>query len=256
VLAYNFTRIDIAHSRSFGLVTHDNKVVQEAVKLFEADSKRLAYSPGLAAFVVSPANARAQLAAFIKGAKKQLLIYDPEVSDTGMIRLLQERAKAGVEIRILGRVAAHTKLDARRMPHLRLHTRTIIRDGSQGFIGSQSLRKLELDSRREVGLIFRDPKIVGKVAAVFDDDWALTEMNESEMAKDETGKAARVAKKVAKTVARDLPLLTPMVEGTVREVAGENSGIQVNADELEETVRDAVKDAVKQAVREVVSSAK
>ena len=43
----------------------------EAVKLFEADTKRQPYEPGLATFVVSPLNARKQLAAFLKGAKKE-----------------------------------------------------------------------------------------------------------------------------------------------------------------------------------------
>src|SRR5882724_4363499 len=58
VLAYNFTRIDIAHSRSFGVITEDKRLVQEAGKLFEADAKRLPYTPGAQDFVVSPANAR------------------------------------------------------------------------------------------------------------------------------------------------------------------------------------------------------
>ena len=40
---------------------------------------------------------------------------------------------------------------------MRLHTRSIVRDGRYAFIGSQSLRQLELDARREVGIIFRDP---------------------------------------------------------------------------------------------------
>src|SRR6185295_17839151 len=90
VLAFNFTRIDVAHSRSFGLVTQDKntqdkKLIQEAARLFDADSKRQPYTPGVKAFVGSPANAREQLSAFIKGAKKQLLIYGPEVSDPAMI---------------------------------------------------------------------------------------------------------------------------------------------------------------------------
>jgi len=256
VLAFNFTRIDVAHSRSFGIVTLDKKLVQEAARLFDADSKRQPYTPGAPAFVVSPANARQELSAFIGGAKKQLLIYDPEVSDPAMIRLLQEKAKEGVEVRILGRLLSRrAKLDARKMAQLRLHTRTIIRDRRLGFIGSQSLRKLELDSRREVGLIFREPKIVARLAAIFEEDWALTEMNEAESAKEESMPAAKVAKKVAKAVARELPLVTPVVEGTVRQVAGEKSGIELNPDEVEETVREAVKEAVKQAVREVVASA-
>ena len=34
---------------------------------------------------------------------------------------------------------------------LRLHVRAIVRDRKAAFVGSQSLRKLELDKRREVG---------------------------------------------------------------------------------------------------------
>ena len=47
---------------------------------------------------------------------------------------------------------------------MRLHTRTIIRDGRQAFVGSQSLRQPELDSRREIGIIVRDVKAVKYVA--------------------------------------------------------------------------------------------
>ena len=49
--------------------------------------------------------------------------------------------------------------------------RAIVRDGRRAFIGSQSLRKLELDERREVGIIIRERKVVRKVEKVFNDDW-------------------------------------------------------------------------------------
>src|ERR1700744_2987238 len=54
VLAFNFTWLDIERSRSFGIVTTNRKHVQEAVKLFEADSQRKPYTPGSATFLVSP----------------------------------------------------------------------------------------------------------------------------------------------------------------------------------------------------------
>ncbi len=73
VLAFNFTRIDLAHSRSFGVIIQDKKLVLEAARLFDADSKRQPYTPGAPALVVSPANAREPLSAFIRGAKKQTL---------------------------------------------------------------------------------------------------------------------------------------------------------------------------------------
>src|SRR5271169_6708032 len=40
VLSFNFTRLDIDYSRGFGVVTRNRKLVQEAVKLFEADTQR------------------------------------------------------------------------------------------------------------------------------------------------------------------------------------------------------------------------
>ena len=105
VLSFNFTHLDIDHSRGFGIVTSRVRFVHEAVKLFEADTARQPYTPTLDSFVVSPANARKLLAAFIRKAKKQLLIYDPLIADLEMLRVLSERAKAGVEIKVIGRVS-------------------------------------------------------------------------------------------------------------------------------------------------------
>src|SRR5580692_7782449 len=175
VLAFNFTYLDIEHSRSFGLVTSDTELVDEAVKLFEADTKRQPYVAGVPNFVVSPANARKQLTSFIKGAKKSLLIYDPEISDAAMLRLLEDLSKAGVEIKIIGHLSKKSsKLEWHKLGPMRLHTRTIIRDGHQAFIGSQSLREIELGARREVGLIFRDAKIGSRLTKIFLEDWQAT----------------------------------------------------------------------------------
>lgn len=62
----------------------------------------------------------------------------------------------------------------------RLHVRSMIRDGDTGFVGSQSLRALELDARREVGIITRDPKVVKRMTEVFEEDWAKTEIGKKE----------------------------------------------------------------------------
>ena len=109
VLSFNYTALDMEHSRGFGIVTRNHRFVQEAIKLFEADTTRQPYTPGLPTFVVSPANARKELGSFIKKAQKELLIYDPEIADTEMLRLLNERAKAGVEVKIIGRVSERAK---------------------------------------------------------------------------------------------------------------------------------------------------
>jgi len=257
ILAFNLTRIDIDHSRSFGIITKDRKLVQEAVKLFEADQKRQPYTPGLATFLVSPENARKELARFIKGAKKELLICDPEVSDPEMICLLEECLKAGVDIKIIGRLMSRgAKLPTRKQPRLRLHTRTVIRDRSQAFIGSQSLRKLELDARREVGVIFQDPGAVSRLISTFQEDWALAEQSAGQVVGNGAVSAAKVAKKIAKGVVNDLPPIAPVLDGVVKEVAGEiNLTVDVDVEGLETTVREAVKAAVKEAVRDAVGAA-
>jgi cardiolipin synthase A/B len=104
VLSFNFTHLDIDHSRGFGIVTSRANCLQEAASLFTADCTRTAYAPKTETFVVSPANSRQVLGRFIKGARKQLLIYDPDISDKEMLRILQERARAGVEVKVIGRV--------------------------------------------------------------------------------------------------------------------------------------------------------
>ena len=172
IYGFNYTKLDIEKSRSFGIVTRDTRLVSEAQRLFEADALRQNYTPSHRRLVVSPENSRALLTAFIKGARKQLLIYDAQVSDNGIQKLLQERAKAGVEIRIIGRL--EKSLDAirvRRLTDLRLHVRAIVRDGREAFVGSQSLRRLELEGRREVGIIIKNAAIVRRIQAVFEADW-------------------------------------------------------------------------------------
>jgi cardiolipin synthase len=183
VLGFNYTRLDIEKSRSFGIVTDDAKLLKEACALFDADSTRQPYKCGHDELVVSPESARGTLVEFIKKAKQELLIYDAQVSDRLMLRLLAERAKAGVEIRMFGKLGKGAAgIEARKLPDLRLHVRAMVRDATAAFIGSQSLRKLELDGRREIGVIVSDERVAKKIRDVFESDWALT--SESKQAVD------------------------------------------------------------------------
>jgi phosphatidylserine/phosphatidylglycerophosphate/cardiolipin synthase-like enzyme len=181
VYGFNYTALDLK-SRSFGLITRDRQKVQEALRLFEADSMRREFECECNDFVVSPENSRELLATFIKRAKRSLAIYDPKLSDAQMLRLLTLRARAGVDIRILGKVGKRAGSDLRcqKMPEGRLHVRAMIRDGVTVFAGSQSLRALELDARREVGLIVKDPKVVKRMTEVFEEDWSKTELGRKE----------------------------------------------------------------------------
>ena len=180
VYGFNCTPADMK-SRSFGIITRNKSIVQEALRLIEADTARQDFEPSVDGFVVSPDNAREQLATFLKRTKKSLAIYDPKVSDAQMLRLLHLLAKKGIDIRIIGRVGKRAAdLRVQKLPDMRLHVRAMIRDGDTAFVGSQSLRALELDARREVGLIVRDSGIVKQLQEIFDDDWAKTDHGKKE----------------------------------------------------------------------------
>ena len=175
VFAFNFTRLDIDGSRSLGIATRKRVLVQEALRLFEADFDRKPYTGGAKDFLVSPVNARERLTAFLKGAKKHLLIYDGALTDNKMIDVLRSRQEAGVDVRIIGKVEKGKHgLQAEAFAGKRQHLRCIVRDGRAVFLGSQSLRRQELDARREIGVIVRDAKVVSAIVKIYESDWEKT----------------------------------------------------------------------------------
>lgn len=190
VLGYNLTRNDIDRSRSLGISTKKSDLVLEALKLFEADFDRNPYSGNARDFLVSPQNARERLTAFVKAARKELLIYGA-VSDNAAIRALEERARKGVEVRIIGKVERGHNLTSQKYPGPRLHIRAIVRDRRRAFVGSMGLRRIELDARREIGVIVRDPKVVKKIVAVFESDWVATTAGKKEQKRSRKKKASK-----------------------------------------------------------------
>ena len=199
----------------------------------------------------------------MKRAKKQLLIYDPKISDTAMLRALQARAKAGVEIKVIGSVAGRSGLDAQKLAGTRLHTRTIIRDRRQAFVGSQSLRSEELDKRRELGLIIQDAKAVKTLIDTFESDWAGTTVKErpastrSRRAPANEPAAASV-KETAKAVqvfTKELDPLSVSVKQAVRKAVAKAGDDVLHDKDVKATMKKVVKKAVKEAVKEAIHDA-
>lgn len=244
VLAFNFTRADLHATRSFGVITTNRKAVREAEKLFAADSTRQPYESGSPALLVSPINARDRLAQFLAGAKKELLIYDLEISDPAISRILRERADAGVEIRVIGHMMdPGAAIDVRAPRTMRLHARTIVRDRAVFFVGSQSMRRLELDMRREVGIIGDHRSLAARVAKTFDDDWESAVAGEVPVDK--------VAKKVAKAVAKSLGPVSAILEEAAAKTGTE---LAPGATDIDDVVKEAVKAAVREVVQEAIAN--
>jgi len=262
-LSFNFTHLDIDHSRGFGVITSQPGCLQEAASLFKADCARTGYAPNVETFVVSPVNSRRLLGTFLKRARKQLLIYDPMISDKEMLGILQERTKAGVEVKVIGRVSGRPAFEVQKLAGIRLHTRTIIRDRRQAFVGSQSLRTLELDSRREVGLIIRDPKAVKQLVGTFESDWTAAgaksvpppqdpvEAPAAEPAgasPDETAKAVAV-------FTEELQPLAATVRAAVRHAVAQAGEDVLHDKDVKNTMKKVAKQAIKEAVKEAVQDA-
>jgi phosphatidylserine/phosphatidylglycerophosphate/cardiolipin synthase-like enzyme len=174
LMAFNYTKIDLAKSRSFGIQTRHRRAVADAAHLFECDLTRQVYGGSARSpLIVSPETSREALSTFIAGARRRLAIYDNRLDDRAFVKLLRGRAEAGVRIQVLGK-APSLKDDFPVLPlkDLRLHARAIIRDGTHVFVGSQSLRRAELEDRREVGLIIRNPAVARHMLQVFDTDWS------------------------------------------------------------------------------------
>ncbi len=257
MLSFNFTHLDIDHSRGFGMVTTHGDWVREAARLFRADCTRTKYAPKTETFVVSPANSRKVLDAFLRRAKKQLLVYDPKISDKEMLRTLQERAKAGVEIKVIGSVAGSAPFEVQKLGGTRLHTRTIIRDRRRAFVGSQSLRTAELDARREVGLIIQDAKAVKQLIDTFEADWISTKAKkETEASTDKPAAVSeKEAEKAVQVLTKELDPLAVSVKKAVR-IAVAKAGDDVLHDKgVKDTMKKVVKRAVKEAVKEAVQDA-
>jgi phosphatidylserine/phosphatidylglycerophosphate/cardiolipin synthase-like enzyme len=263
VLSFNFTHLDIDHSRGFGVMTSRPVHLQEAASLFKADCTRTAYAPNVETFVVSPANSRRVLGTFLKRARKELLIYDPMISDKEMLAILRARAKAGLKVRVIGRVTGTVPFEVQRLSGMRLHTRTIIRDRRQAFVGSQSLRTLELNSRREVGLILRDPKTVKQLIDTFESDWAVAGTKsvppppdpvEAPAEKPAGASPAETAKAVA-AFAEELEPLAATVREAVRQAVAQAGEDVLHDKDVKDTMKKVAKQAIKEAVKDAVEDA-
>jgi phosphatidylserine/phosphatidylglycerophosphate/cardiolipin synthase-like enzyme len=175
LLGFNYTKADTSASRSFGIQTRHRRAVSDAARLFESDLTRQPFEGSTTSpLVVSPETSRVALRKFIEGARRRIAIYDARLEDASFVALLRKRAEAGVVVQVIGRAPKLDKTLVRPLKGMRLHVRAIIRDGTRAFVGSQSLRPLELDRRREVGLVITNPCVSRRMLEVFDRDWVAS----------------------------------------------------------------------------------
>ncbi len=161
VASLNFTRKCFDHTCDFLLITHDPGVVSGLKRLFEADvgAPVSSFPEDLSdRLIVGPEQARQRITALLMQARRSIRIIDHRVVDPGMVAVLKAKQEEGVEVEVLGRGA---------LAGLLSHGKMILVDESTALIGSISLSRPSLESRREVALVVRDPDCVRRLNEFF-----------------------------------------------------------------------------------------
>ena len=169
------------YARDFGLLIKDQEITQELNRLFDADWHAEEFKPKALPLVISPYNSREKLIELLSSAKHSIRIMDAKVEDQQVMGILLRKASRGVDVRVISRDTFYDEVvqnfHVKKLARFKLHAKCIVVDGTYFFVGSQNLRQVSLDSRREVGVIVEDPAMARRIERVFDEDWtSATEM--------------------------------------------------------------------------------
>lgn len=175
ILTFNPTQKNLHYARDFGLLLRDREIVAELNRLFDADWEGKKFKPEPSPLVISPYNSREKMIALIRSASHSIRILDAKIEDQQAIGVLLKKAAEGCDIKIISKDTSFEGLSSslhfRKLARFQLHAKCIVVDGRRFFIGSQNLREVSLDQRREVGIIIEDAVIAQKIERVFDEDW-------------------------------------------------------------------------------------
>lgn len=188
VLTFNPTQKNLHYARDFGLLIRDQGITTELNRLFEADWHGNVFKPKDLPLVISPYNSRKKLLALLESAERSIRILDAKVEDQQVMGLLLRKAASGCDVRLISRDTFYDQVvpnfSVKKLARYKLHAKCVIVDGERFFVGSQNLRAVSLDRRREVGIIVEDDAMSRRIERVFDEDWinstemtAVTEAN-------------------------------------------------------------------------------
>jgi phosphatidylserine/phosphatidylglycerophosphate/cardiolipin synthase-like enzyme len=175
ILTFNPTQKNLHYARDFGIFVRDQKITTELNRLFDADWNEEPFKPEDLPLVISPHNSREKLLELLGSAEHTIRILDAKVEDQQVMGLFMRKAAAGCDVKIIGREPGldHVvpNFHVRKLARYKLHAKCAVVDSSLFYIGSQNLREVSLDARREVGIIIEDDPMARKIERIFDEDW-------------------------------------------------------------------------------------
>jgi phosphatidylserine/phosphatidylglycerophosphate/cardiolipin synthase-like enzyme len=179
ILTFNPTQRNLHYARDYGILINDDEITTELNRLFSADWDGKEFTPVDTALLISPYNSRGRLIELLESGQRSIRIMDAKVHDEEVRELLLRKARADCDVKIISRDLmfddAAPNFHIRRFTKYKLHAKCIVVDTLRFFIGSQNLRAVSLDRRREVGIIIEDDPIARKIERIFDEDWATAE---------------------------------------------------------------------------------
>ena len=177
VFTFNPTRENLHYTRDFGVEIYNPTITAEINRLFDADWNDVSFNPdNHSPLLVSPFNSRKKMTYLLESAKTSIDIADAKLEDPAIVRLLVDKAREGIPVRVLGDEGHDntlpSEIEFRTTPRYKLHAKCVIVDGALAVIGSMNLRTESLDRRRELSVAVTDSEVLGRLNAVFESDWA------------------------------------------------------------------------------------
>jgi phosphatidylserine/phosphatidylglycerophosphate/cardiolipin synthase-like enzyme len=161
VTSLNFTRKCFETTCDFLVFSDDPEVVSGLKVLFEKDCAAPAGAPPshlTQRLIIGPEGSRQRLTQMLSDARSSIRIIDHRVTDPGILSLLAEKKRQGVNVEVVG---------SSRRDGLICHGRMILIDDKTAIVGSIHLSGPSLDLRREISILVEDPNLVTELYDYF-----------------------------------------------------------------------------------------
>src|SRR5262249_42754825 len=134
-------------------------------------------------------NGRDRIAQFIDRAKKSLFVQNERYQDPVIIERLVRASQRGVKIHLMARPPHKLKKEklvegvsglrilkdvgvkVHKLKHLKLHGKMLLADNERAIVGSINLAPGSFDSRRELAIEVRDPRVIKRLQKIVKHDW-------------------------------------------------------------------------------------
>ncbi len=178
----NFTYGSFAYNREFMLFLNQRELYEKLKKVFLWDYKWdfiYVYDNSL---ILSPEYSRIIFEKIFFQTQSDLKMYFPYLSADKLLNLLVEKANSWVKISIiLWQDSSDDIEDIKKLKDAwiqvkvlkkpKIHAKAILIDNRYLYIGSINFSKYSLDVNREIGVIFKNEKVIEKFLKIFNKDF-------------------------------------------------------------------------------------